>query len=130
MAERKNGAGSRLSGVLERSTPPSTLPPVDPEGPELPAIPAESAEGDLAASGRGRGAASPRKPRATDARAAKRIKARTIYLPDDLFERILVQAHRRDRTISEYVAAILERQVPDHRIVRAEPADMATEAVG
>jgi hypothetical protein len=39
-----------------------------------------------------------------------------------LFERILVQAHRRDRTISESVAGILERQVPDHRIAPAEPA--------
>ena len=73
--------------------------------------------------GRGRGA-QPRKPavpRAADARAARKIKGRTIYLPDDLFERILVQAHRRNRTISEYVAAILDRQVPDHRVVRAEP---------
>lgn len=61
-------------------------------------------------------------PPAADARAAKRIKGRTIYLPDDLFERILVQAHRRDRTISEYVTAILERQVPDHRIARADLA--------
>jgi hypothetical protein len=52
----------------------------------------------------------------------------TIYLPDDLFERILVQAHRRDRTISEYVAGILERQVPDHRIARAEPAGDTGEA--
>jgi hypothetical protein len=51
-----------------------------------------------------------------------RIWGRTIYLPDDLFERILVQAHRRDRTISEYVTGILERQVPDHR-VRVEPIE-------
>ena len=60
--------------------------------------------------------------KAADARAARKIKGRTIYLPDDLFERILVQAHRRNRTISEYVAAILDRQVPDHRVVRAEPS--------
>jgi hypothetical protein len=70
----------------------------------------------------------PRKARAIDARAAKRIKGRTIYLPDDLFERILVQAHRRDRTISEYVAGILERQVPDHRTTRVEPIGDPTEA--
>lgn len=49
-----------------------------------------------------------------------KVKGHTIYLPDDLFERIMVAAHRRDKTISEYVAAILERQVPDHR-VRVEP---------
>jgi hypothetical protein len=35
---------------------------------------------------------------------------------------LIVQAHRRNRTISEYVAAILDRQVPDHRVVRAEPS--------
>jgi hypothetical protein len=46
-----------------------------------------------------------------------KVKGRTIYLPDDLFERIMVQAHRRDKTISEYVTMILERQVPDHRTV-------------
>jgi hypothetical protein len=51
----------------------------------------------------------------------KRTRGRTVYLHDDLFERILVAAHRRDRTISEYVAGILERQVPDHR-VRVETA--------
>jgi hypothetical protein len=78
-------------------------------------------------SSRGRGVA-PRKTRAVDARAAKRIKGRTIYLPDDLFERILVQAHRRDRTISEYVAGILERQVPDYRTARAEPVGDPAEA--
>lgn len=59
---------------------------------------------------------------------AKRIRGRTIYLPDDLFERILVQAHRRDRTIREYVAGILERQVPDHRIARAETVGESAES--
>ena len=64
-----------------------------------------------------------RRPKPAEARAAKRIKGRTIYLHDDLFERIIVQAHRRGRTISEYVAAVLDRQVPDHRVVRAEQAE-------
>jgi hypothetical protein len=53
---------------------------------------------------------------------ASKARARTIYLPDDLFERIIVQAHRRDCTISEYVAALLDRQVPDHRVMRVESA--------
>jgi hypothetical protein len=35
----------------------------------------------------------------------------------------MVQAHRRNRTISDYVTAILERQVPDHRTVVREPAE-------
>jgi hypothetical protein len=75
---------------------------------------------------RGRGATA-RKPKTADTRTAKRVKARTIHLHDDLFERIIVQAHRRNRTISEYVASILDRQVPDHRVIRgAEPsADVA-----
>lgn len=119
MAERRSGAGPRLSGVLERSTPPSTPPAIEPEGPEAPP-PADPGDVEPSPSSRGRGAA-PKKSRAIDARAARRIKGRTIYLPDDLFERILVQAHRRDRTISEYVTGILERQVPDYRTTRAEP---------
>jgi hypothetical protein len=56
-----------------------------------------------------------RKSRTLAARAAKRVKGRTVYLPDDLFERILVQSHRRGLTISDYVTGILERSVPDHR---------------
>jgi hypothetical protein len=39
-------------------------------------------------------------------------------MADDLFERIMVHAFRKGRTISEYVAGILERQVPDHRTAR------------
>ena len=125
MAERRSGAGPRLSGVLERSTPHNT-PPVDQEGLDVPAS-ADPNDVEPSASSRGRGA-TPRKTRAIDARAARRIRGRTIYLPDDLFERILVQAHRRDRTISEYVAGILERQVPDYRTARAEPVGDQTEA--
>lgn len=53
------------------------------------------------------------------------VRGRTVYLHDDLFERIIVQAHRRKKTISEYVAAILERQVPDHRAARAVRSDPA-----
>jgi hypothetical protein len=117
MAERKTGAGAKLSGVLEQSAPPS--PPPEPEEPEQPAPADEPAEGEPAAPPRGRGAA-PGKPRAAAARAARRIRGRTVYIPDDLFERVLVQAHRKDKTISEYVVAILDRQVPDHRVVRAE----------
>lgn len=102
MAERK--PASRLSGVLERSTPPET------EETE----PVEAGDGEAS---RGRGVA-PKKPKAPNKRTG-----RTIYLDDTLFERIIVQAHRRNRTISEYVAAILERQVPDHRVVRADQSE-------
>ncbi len=102
MAERK--PVSRLSGVLERSTPPETE--------EIESV--EAGDGEAS---RGRGVAS-KKPKPTTKRTG-----RTIYLDDALFERILVQAHRRNRTISEYVAAILERQVPDHRVVRGDQSD-------
>jgi hypothetical protein len=101
----KNGAGGRMTGVLER--PPLNSPQSDePEALEQSVPPADEPD---ATRGRGQTARKARKPR-----------ARTIYLPDDLFERIIVQAHRRDRTISEYVTAVLERQVPDHRTVRVE----------
>lgn len=103
-----------LSGVLERATPPKLVAPEpEPEGAELAGDQAEAEP----AKGRG-----PR--RAPAPKPARKIKGRTIYLPDDLFERIMVQAHRRDKTISEYVTMILERQVPDHRtVVRAEDSD-------
>lgn len=67
------------------------------------------------ARGRGRGAS---RSRVMSSAAAKKAKPRTIHLPDDLFERILVQSHRKDKTISEYVALMLDRHVPDHRVVR------------
>src|SRR4051794_3653516 len=115
MAEKRNGAGSRLAGLLERPTRPDE--PIDAEQPGQPDGP-EPAPAEPA---RGRGAA-PKKARAAEGRPAK-VKGRTVYLHDDLFERVIVQAHRRGKTISEYVSAILERQVPDHRVVRAEPAE-------
>ncbi len=98
--------------MLERSTLLDQSP--DAEEPET------SAESGEPTRGRG---ASPRKPKPVDPRAARRVKGRTVYLPDDLFERILVQAHRRGRTISEYVTAVLERQVPDHRVLRSASGD-------
>lgn len=114
MAEpRKIGAGVALSGVLERAQPKPVVTddPVDDsaDGSEPPTV------------SRGRGASTRVDPPSRGSRSpagAKRIKGRTIYIEDGLFERIIVQAHRKDRTISEYVAALLERHVPDHRVVR------------
>ena len=110
--------------MLERTAPPRTVEPaatveeVEPAAVEVP-------EAELSAAGKGRGRADRESPRKGQAggKGAKKIKGRTIYLPDDLFERILVQAHRRDRTISEYVTMILDRQVPDHRTARADMAE-------
>jgi hypothetical protein len=81
---------------------------------------AELVEADITAKGRGASRAPSRK-----AGPAKKPKGRTVYLSDDLFERIIVQAHRRDKTISEYVSMILERQVPDHRTIRADSVSEA-----
>jgi hypothetical protein len=114
--ERKTGAGSRLSGVLERA----------PLEPEVVAEPDEVVEeSEPPTPSRGRAGGSSKRSRAVDSRAAKRIKGRTVYIPDDLFERILVASHRRDRTISEYICSVLERQVPDHRTRIVEASDDA-----
>ena len=85
----------------------------------------EPAVDEAPESTRGRGVAREpaRKPRAVEGRAAKRTNGHTIYLHDDLFERIMVQAHRKKKTISDYVAAILERQVPDYRSARPDPGE-------
>lgn len=99
--------------MLERAPQPRPEPAEEPEAQAQDAGP------------KGRGAARP-KP-AAPARAAKRIKGRTVYIPDDLFERILVQAHRRDLTISDYVTMLLDRHVPDHRVVRAGSAAQPAE---
>jgi hypothetical protein len=106
-----------LAGVLKRAMPPKPAPAVEADGQDVPQ--GDDSPEPEAASGTGRGSAPRKAARTTDARAARKIKGRIIYLPDDLFVRILVQAHRRNRTIREYVAGILDRQVPDHRIVRA-----------
>jgi len=54
---------------------------------------------------------------------APNVEGRTIYLHNALFERIMVQAHRKRKTISEYVTGILERQVPDYRTTPSAPVD-------
>jgi hypothetical protein len=64
-----------------------------------------------------------------DLKMRPRIRPRKIYLPDNLFERIIVQAHRQHKTISEYVAAVLDAEVSDHRTVRVDSADERASAV-
>lgn len=101
-----------IAGVLEREKTQPKPVAVEPE-PEP-----EEVEAVEPTPTKGRGA----RPRAASA-AKRTTKPRTIHLPDDLFERILVQAHRRDRTISEYIAGLLDRHVPDHRVVRSAGVD-------
>lgn len=67
----------------------------------------------------------PVKPRASRTRSASSkkspaVKPRTIYLPENLFERIMVQAHRKGLTISDYVTNLLNRHVPDYRTASAD----------
>lgn len=130
--ERRSGAGSRLSGVLALSTPPSA-PTADPEELDPTTTPVDPAEPEPepepAAPARGRGAP-PKKAKAAESLAAKGFKGRTVYMPDDLFERVLVQAHRKGKTISEYVVMVLERGVPDHRAPRRPGRPEASEAEG
>lgn len=101
-----------MAGVLERAQPP------DPEpGPEL----VESASGDDldvdASPSKGRGV-SARGGRPGKVKAGGKVKPHAFYLPESLFERILVAAHRREKTLSEYVANILDKQVPAYRATR------------
>jgi hypothetical protein len=130
--ERRSGAGSRLSGVLALGTPPSA-PTAEPEELDPTTQPVEPAEPEPepepAAPARGR-AVAPKRAKAAESLAAKGFKGRTVYMPDDLFERLLVQAHRRDKTISEYVVLVLERGVPDHRAPRRAGRPEASEAEG
>jgi hypothetical protein len=70
----------------------------------------------------GRGVASPSTSSGKKVKRDKKVKGRTIYLHDDLWERIIVQAHRKDLTISDYVADRLERNVPNHRAIGSGPS--------
>jgi hypothetical protein len=102
--DRKTGAGKLASGVLERLTPL--------DAGQIEETAEISTEIDA---GKGRALRKGGRKLATS--------GHTIYLPDALFERILVQAHRKKRTISEYVTVILERQVPDYRTTRADSTE-------
>jgi hypothetical protein len=95
----------QLGGVLERAAQPRPEPPDVDEADPSPA--------------KGRGVAPPAAKGAKSARASKRVTGRTVYLSDDLYERIIVQAHRRRMTNSDYIASLLDRHVPDHRVIRS-----------
>jgi hypothetical protein len=116
-----------LSGVLERSTPPKPAATTEDSliDSQVDAV-VEPIDGEPAnGKGRGRRPADPSRKAQATPKTAKKMKGRTIYLPDDLFERVVVQSLRRGRTISEYVQTILERQVPDHRTIQAVEPDEA-----
>ena len=101
-------------GGVEKLTPRESSEPIEAEFDQ----PAESE------SGRTRGTS--KKLRADGAGGRKvATSGHTIYIPDALFERIMVQAHRKKKTISEYVSLILDRQVPDYRTTRAGAEDAA-----
>ena len=86
MAERTSVADPVLSGVLERLTPHNSPVAIDPVGLEPPLADPTDVEPLPAVGGRG---ASPGEQQVSDSYTARRIRGRTIYLPDDLFERIL-----------------------------------------
>lgn len=92
-----------LAGVLEREkTPPRPTIADEPDA-------ADASPEPAAPQRQGRGAAVRTRAAAT---TAKKAKPRTIHLPDDLYERVVLWARRRGKTTSDYVAWALERQVP------------------
>ena len=112
MAERRSGAGPKLSGVLERSTPHNQQQLAGRHRPGRARSPGtgDPNDAELSATSRGRGR---RRRSPGPSTPAPPSGSGPDDLPtDDLFERILVQAHRRDRTISEYVAGILDARSP------------------
>jgi hypothetical protein len=52
----------------------------------------------------------------------KKVKARTVYFPNALYERIWVAANRRNQTVSDYLTQLLDRQVPKLRVAGDEDA--------
>jgi hypothetical protein len=105
--------------MMERPTPTPTPPEpeaeVDTEAVDVP--PPEDAPGPEPAPAKGRGAA-PAKGGRTGGVKGKRVRAHTVYLPEDLFERVWIQARRRGKTLSEYVTWALERQAAGPRAGR------------
>jgi hypothetical protein len=104
--------------MMERPTPPETTmeaAPGDAEPVEMPEADDMPAAEPSPAKGRGVGNS---KAGRTGGVKGKKVKPRTVYLPDDLFERVWLQAHRKDMTISEYVTWALSRQVPGPRAAR------------
>jgi predicted CopG family antitoxin len=74
--------------------------------------------------GRGAGRAE-KKPPAVKPQKKDLGRARTVHLPDDVYERILVRAKRRKVTISEFMATLIRRHVPDHLGTQGGTADDA-----
>lgn len=88
---------------MERPTPPEPEP-----GDELGEImPGDDQPDPEPATSKGRGSKAGR----TGKVKGKKIKARTFYIPDDLFELVWIRAHRREQTLSEYVTMVLGREV-------------------
>jgi hypothetical protein len=90
-----------------------------------PAAESDASPAPAEAEAEGRGVTPPStSPGGRTAKRDKKVKGRTIYLHDDLWERLIVQAHRKDLTISEYVADRLDKVVPNHRKVAVDPANV------
>jgi hypothetical protein len=89
--------------MMERPTPPEPEP-----GDELVEItPGDDQPEPELASSKGRGSKAGR----TGKVKGKKIKARTFYIPDDLFELVWIRAHRKEKTLSEFVVSVLEKEV-------------------
>jgi hypothetical protein len=98
---------------MRPTRPPELDEPTGPVAPDVEDPPADELEAPAPPARKGRGAPADR-PTVQQARKGRGIKGHTVYLPNDLFERITVQALRKDKTISEYLTVLLRRYVPDH----------------
>ncbi len=56
-----------------------------------------------------------RKPTSPVSSKAKGVTGRTIYMPDELHERLWLAARRRGKTVSELATMLLDRHVPRGR---------------
>jgi hypothetical protein len=107
--------------MLGGTTPPDAEPAGVPETEDVPAeVPApgdavESEPRPAPAKGRGTGTGLAKGGR-TGGVKGKQVRAHTIYLPQDLYQRVWLTADRKDMTLSEYVAWALDRQVPKYRL--------------
>ena len=113
MAGTKPGAGSHLSGVLGRSTPPE--PEAEADGSIVGVDQVEPAEPE------GRGAtADPKPARARTRRppVSSTTRGRKLHLPDDIHDRLWLLARQRRKTVSAVAAELLDRALPRFTISR------------
>jgi hypothetical protein len=92
------------------------MPPLEPDGEPNGAPLSEPADGD--GQGQGEANGNGRKPpkRRSRVPAGEKRKGRKLMLPHSVFERLVLQAMKRETTASAIATEILDRELPQHRI--------------